>query len=252
MTVNCNDVADCVAKLFVDNERLTMFSRGSAVYGTMTKESDRDMAIVVADDTDFIDQDGVFDNEKCDIRLHQFTIEMMDVPKTDVQVVRESDFIDMINEHTPFALEAILLTNEVLYNTDDNKKTIADYRQYFKLNKWLLRESFGSVSNNSFAKAKKKMTVKKDLDMRCGAKSLFHSIRLLMYACQIAENGLITDFYVARPLYTDIFTDLENGFKWDDFKVKYKPVWNEWHSKLVKLCPKPREKYKNSKKEMSE
>lgn len=34
---------------------------------------------------------------------------------------------------------------------------------------------------------------------------------------------------------------------WNDFKEKYKPLWNEWHSKMVKACPKPRSKYKTKK-----
>ena len=55
---------------------------------------------------------------------------------------------------------------EKFYGIDDNKKNIVDYKENFVLDKWLLRESFGIVSNNSFAKAKKKMTVKKDLDLR--------------------------------------------------------------------------------------
>ena len=43
-------------------------------------------------------------------------------------------------------------------------------------------------------KAKKKMIVEKDLDMRCGAKSLFPSIRIPMFAVQIAKHGKITQY----------------------------------------------------------
>lgn len=32
----------------------------------------------------------------------------------------------------------------------------------------------------------------------------------------------------------------KKGFAWKDFKKKYKPIWNEWHSKMVKLCPMPK------------
>ena len=154
----------------------------------------------------------------------------------------------MIKEHTPFALEAIFLNDEKFYGIDDNKKNIVDYKEKFVLDKLLLRESFGSVSNNSFAKAKKKMTVKKDLDLMCGAKSLFHSIRLMMFACQIAENGHISDYLCSVNLYRDIMNDLDSGYTWDNFREKYKPLWKEWHSKLVKVCPKPRGKYKTENK----
>lgn len=119
---------------------------------------------------------------------------------------------------------------------------------FFKLNEWKIRESFGTIANNSFVKAKKKLVVKESYDRRCAIKSLFHSIRLLMYACQIAENGKLIDFGCCKPLWNEIKTDANNGFEWEDFKKKYKPIWNEWHSKMVKLCPRPEENFKKNKK----
>ena len=68
-----------------------------------------------------------------------------------------------------------------------------------------------------------------------------------MFACQIAEKGRITDFECAVSLWKEIKEDYKKGFAWKDFKKKYKPIWNEWHSKMVKLCPKPKELYKNNK-----
>lgn len=247
MIINCNDIISSMEEIFVENNRISLFSRGSSTYGTLTDKSDNDIAVIVDDDTVFIDQPDAFANEKSDKRIHQFTLDMDGAMNTDIQIVKETDFIEMINEHTPFALEAIFLNDEKFYGIDDNKKNIVEYKKYFVLDKWLLRESFGTVSNNSFAKAKKKMTVKKDLDVRCGAKSLFHSIRLLMYACQIAENGCIVDYHCSIDLYRNIMDDLDSGYTWNDFKEKYKPLWNEWHSKMVKACPKPRSKYKTKK-----
>ena len=248
MIINCNDIVSSMEEIFVNNNRISLFSRGSSTYGTMTEYSDNDIAVIVDNDTVFIDQPDAFVNDKSDKRIHQITLEMDGSSKTDIQFVKECDFIDMIKEHTPFALEAIFLNDEKFYGIDDNKKNIVDYKEKFVLDKLLLRESFGSVSNNSFAKAKKKMTVKKDLDLMCGAKSLFHSIRLLMFACQIAENGHISDYLCSVNLYRDIMNDLDSGYTWDNFNEKYKPLWKEWHSKLVKVCPKPRGKYKTENK----
>ena len=69
-----------------------------------------------------------------------------------------------------------------------------------------------------------------------------------MFACQIAENGYISDYLCSVNLYRDIMNDLDSGYTWDNSNEKYKQLWKEWHSKLVKACPKPRGKYKTENK----
>lgn len=249
MKIDCNDT-NVIKDIWFSHDIIGKgygfvgFVRGSALYGTYSDESDVDIGIIVPDDTEFIDIEGVFDNEKCDTRIHPSVVTRVlekgenskDVD-IDCQFVRRSDFIDMIKEHTPFALEA-LGTNAV---------GIEEYREYFTLDVWQLRKSFGGVANNSWSKAHKKMTVDKDLDVKCGVKSLFHSIRLQEFACQIAQYNIFIDFKSCKSLWEDIKKDWENGYTWEDFKSKYKPIYNEWHSEMVKLCPKPESEYKSAK-----
>ena len=56
--------------------------------------------------------------------------------------------------------------------------------------------------------------------MRCGAKSLFHSIRIPMFAVQIAKHGKITQYNCGVMLHKEIMEDLKNGFGWEDFNKK--------------------------------
>lgn len=208
----------------------TMFLRGSELFGTADGQSDKDVGVVVPDDTDLSGYDRST-GEGVEERLWSTTgvIAAGGVEKNvDIQLVKESDFIDMVHEHRVFALEAVF-----------QEGPVSEYRRFFKLDRWKLRQEFSAVSSNSWVKAKKKMTVEKDLDMRCGAKSLSHSIRLLMEAVQIAEEGGITDFRCSAGLHREIMADLEKGFGWEDFKAKYRPVWKLWHHRLVEGCPKP-------------
>ena len=216
------------------------YIRGSHLYETNDEKSDIDLLFVANDGVDIIPDENYVDDDcvKTDKRVYQTTFE-----DVDVIIVKYSDFVSMMEEQSPLALEAIFSSTYEGLRRDPTEV----FLDLYKLDKWKLRESFGSIASNSFVKAKKKMTVKESYDIRCALKSLFHSIRLLMFACQIAEKGEITDFKCAVPLWEEITEDYKKGFVWEDFKKKYKPIWNEWHSKMVKLCPKPKEFYKNNK-----
>lgn len=208
------------------------FLRGSLLFETKDEFSDIDIGVVVNDDYNL---DGYEHTTETGYENRIYSAsEMIKVDGVekmcDLQCVRESDFIDMVHEHRIFALEAI-------FQDDD----IANYRKHFELDKWKLRQEFSAVASNSWVKAKKKMTVEKDLDMRCGAKSLFHSIRLLMEAVDIAKHGRITHYNCGILLHKEIMDDLKNGFGWEDFKEKYRPIWKEWHHALIEECPKPKE-----------
>ena len=156
------------------------FNRGSHLFETNDEQSDIDVGCIVDDNYDLSNYthttETSFEN-----RLYCESYEK-DGVGVDVQYVRESDFIDMIKEHRIFALEALF------------QEPCAGYLKHFELDKWKLRREFSGVSSNSWVKAKKKMIVEKDLDMRCGAKSLFHSIRISMFAVQIAKHGKITQY----------------------------------------------------------
>lgn len=236
MIIDCNK-PDEVYDLFFNQHRdcICAFLRGSKTYSTDNENSDFDFGVIVNDDCTIIDVEGVFDNAKSDRRIHPVSVKSMNC---DLEIVKESDFIDMISEHEPFAIEPLMLTN----NTDMFKK-------FLKINPWKMRCRFGAISNNSWAKAKKKMTVEKDLDEYCGVKSLFHSIRLLMFICYFLKGYITNDELICVQLmYEKIMNDWKSGFKWEDFKQKYKPIYNNWHSQVVQMCPRPEEEFKSNKK----
>ena len=204
---------------------IIFFKRGSELFECTDELSDRDVGCIVDDNYDLSGYEHSTENGY-ENRLYTRTY-TKDGKNIDIQYVRESDFINMIREHRIFAMEALF------------QEQCSGYLKYFELDRWKLRQEFSGISSNSWVKAKKKMTVEKDLDMRCGAKSLFHSIRILMFAVQIARHGKITNYNCGVSLHREIMGDLKNGFKWDDFKVKYRPLWKDWHHTMVEECPKP-------------
>lgn len=232
---NLNKPLDVYNDLFQHNNYIEMFLRGSRSYGTQSDNSDYDYGVIVDDDSEIIDLPNVFDNEKSDTRIHPVVLSC-----GDIEIVKEKDFIKMIEEHEPFAIEPLML--------DDNKFA-RKYKHYLTINPWKLRCKFGQISNNSWSKAKKKMTIVEDYDMYCGAKSLFHSIRLLIFACAFTK-GYVNEheLHIIKEIHNSIMSDMKAGFTWDDFNRKYKPIWKAWHHEMVLLCPKPEEEFKNNKK----
>ena len=104
------------------------------------------------------------------------------------------------------------------------------------MDKWKLRQVISAIVGNSYAKCHKKLVVKDDYDLYRAQKSIFHCIRLYMFAIQLASTGKIYDYSEANAYWYDIKT---MGSDWEEYKVKYKPVLNELRSTLVKHCPKP-------------
>lgn len=196
------------------------FQHGSFVYGTENVNSDFDVVWVVKDKfSDFLSQ---FENS-----IYQYSVKDIDY-----EYVTESRFIELIKEYDPMAIESLFLSDKrIVYGSPEN------YLQYFNKDNWAIRQKFCAVSNNSWAKAHKKMTVKKDFNMYVGQKSLFHSIRLQMFATQLCQNGRITDYGCANDIWYDIIN--EHDQSWENYKEKYKPIYNKVHSELVKVAPKP-------------
>ena len=146
--------------------------------------------------------------------------------------VCEDDFIKRIKDNDIAALECIFAY----------KPWGGQYEKYFEaftLDKWKLRQSISAICSNSWVKAKKKLTVEKDYNLRVAQKSLWHSMRLYMFGLQIANNGEIYNFTVANDLWKEI-KNAENP-TWEYYKEKYQAKFNELRSDLVKLCDRPKD-----------
>lgn len=196
-----------------------MYNRGSLVYGTYEPDvSDVDILVVVDNSCHSIIDE--YPRHICEVKIEN---------GGDYQFICDDDFAKMVENNNIEALECIF------YTIDPDDK----YLNIFKLDKWKLRESVSSICSNSWVKAKKKLTVEKDYNLRIAQKSLWHSMRLYMFGIQIANTGRIYDFQEANPLWDEIKN--ADTPTWDYYKEKYQKKFNSLRSELVKLCDRPKE-----------
>src|SRR5690606_13231950 len=116
-----------------------------------------------------------------------------------------------------------------------------------KLNLSKLREGFSRKSSLSWVRAKKKFVLNGE-DIYIGRKSLFHSLRILLFGIQVVKKGYIFDFTEGREYYDDIVrSEVPNGTVcqskltreelWKVYSKKYKPIYNKLHSEFKKMTP---------------
>lgn len=146
----------------------------------------------------------------------------------DMSFYAKNSFQEMLLNHDIIALECFFLP--------ENLKQKENIAFDFELDLKKLRHSVSHVSSNSFVKAKKKLTVEKDFNPYIGKKSLFHSLRILKFGIQIAEFGRIVNYAEANHLWDEIISDKSE--KWEDYKIKYQPMYNQLKSEFKKIAPK--------------
>lgn len=190
---------------------------GSRVYGTSTSESDWDIIMVANNSVDSTEiRNGLFN-------IHIYTPDKF-----------QSD----LDWHRPNNLECIFAPDWAKL-----KETI-DYKSTFKLNLAKLRHATSHVSSNSWVKAKKKILYHPD-EYYIGIKSLFHSIRIPMFATQIASSGRITDFSCANWIWDKLtFKDqpiyMRNKMKWswDKLDEEFGTIYNQVLTEFRKVASK--------------
>jgi hypothetical protein len=113
----------------------------------------------------------------------------------------------------------------------------------FQINLPKLRHATSHVSSNSWIKCKKKLLV--DGEYRTAIKSFFHSIRIPMFASQIARSGKITDFTAANFIWNRlIFQTLpayqrkDSKWDWDSLNLEFKITYNLMLSLFRKVTTK--------------
>lgn len=182
----------------LEHEIIKLYEYGSTVYGTSTEKSDEDYIAIIDSEED------IAYNVRGEV---------------DYIAYSESMFVKAIKDHKISVLECIF------QNVNDK------YTQHFKLNTELLRREVSSISSNSYVKCKKKL---KEGETYVGLKSLFHSLRILDYGIQIANNSKIVDYTSSNNYLIDI---MEIGDDWNELHRKYKPIHNELKSKFREVCP---------------
>ena len=175
---------------------------GSVVYRTETPKSDVDYIVIVTDDYELVDRQIKTDME-------------------DFSFYRESEWLKMIDDCDVRCLET---ESSSIYEYVKG----SPYYCYVSLDYDKVRSSISKTSSNSWVKCKKKYTVEKDYDPYKAKKSLFHSLRILMFGIQIMKYGMIKDFKEANYLHKEIIEDNWNDDKsWEYFKERYQPLYNK-------------------------
>lgn len=215
---------DMMLKLNLDYKILFVSDFGSTLYKTRTEKSDIDLICVVKSDEDIYT-----------IYQSQDYPELFDYYKNvDLHIVSECTFQRLLNEHDIMALE-------VYYNLLDLNKELFE----FTLNLDTLRRKISAVVNNSWSKARKKLDIPEESDY-IALKSLFHSLRILSYGINLAQDNKIDYLNVTldsvemtcKELWEDILNDYNNGYRWKEFKEKYTPIQNANATKFRLLAPK--------------
>lgn len=174
---------------------LCLYRYGSCVY-KYKKPNDEDF-IAVVDSEESFETKVTFDG-------------------VDVKVLSRKRFQEEIIKHEVSILECIFLP--------DNMKWESVYFD-FKLNRAILREAVSKKASVSFVKTKKKLIDGEDY---IGKKSLYHSLRILMFGIQIAESGRIFDYSCANSFWNEI----EQMKTWDEMKEKFQPIYNKLKSEF--------------------
>lgn len=168
-----------------------MYVYGSRVYGTNRPDSDIDILVTA-----------------CTMDAHK---EYYD-GEYNIHVITPDIFADKLKNHDMQMLECIYAPLRAIIQEK------VDYRSDFKLSRNRLKKKVLSMSTHSWHQAKMKMY---DGDIERGAKSLFHSLRMLVFAEQILEEGCIFDFSEANYWFEQITED--DAYEWADYKEKWLP-----------------------------
>ncbi len=197
-----------------------IFLYGSSVYKSTSSLSDVDV-IVVSDNKD--DEWNPLFSSKIAKMLG-----IDEVPRLDVSNYSLEEFVEGINNHEISFLECLFLPPSLVVFSNGNMPEI-------NIDLPKLRESISRKSSNSWVKAKKKLVVGEDYNEYIAKKSLFHSLRILMFGQQIAEHKKIVNYSVANDYWEDIKNMPPD---WSALDLKYKAIFNAESSKFKLLAPK--------------
>lgn len=176
---------------------VTLF--GSQVYGTATADSDFDIIMVANNSVESTEiRNGLFN-------IHVYTPDKF---KSDMEWHRIN------NLECIFAPDWAKLKETIEYD--------------FKLDVTKLRHATSHISSNSWVKARKKI---EQGDYYIGIKSLFHSIRIPMFATQIAKSGRIYDFtcanFIWKKLTIDRFFTVNSKWTWEELDDEFRLLRNK-------------------------
>jgi predicted nucleotidyltransferase len=184
---------------------LNIYMYGSRVYGTCHHASDFDFLVVA----NSLDRDREIRYSRYNIHVHT-----PDKFQDDLWAYH------MVNLECIFAPPFAKLQEKI------------DYRKAFGFDQYKLKRSILKQSHDSWIKSKMKFN---EMDIERGTKSLFHSLRMLLFGIQLVESNEITDFSEANHYWEEVNEVKE--FKWTIFKEKFLPLKKNLEQMLMDAKP---------------
>jgi len=171
---------------------------GSQIYSTATETSDWDLLVVAK--TPYPEKEIVVDN----FNIHILTLDR---------------FLEGLKQQNIGRIECIM--SPIILKQD------IDFE--WKLNIPGFRHFISHICSNSWVKCKKKL---EQGDYYIGIKSLFHSLRIFIFATQIIEYGKIVDFTAANYIWDKL---ISKTWTWQELDLEFKPLRNNLMSEFRKL-----------------
>lgn len=178
---------------------------GSRVYGTNRADSDFDIILI---GTSLVE--------------HKEMQESIGDSQLNIHIITPDKFKRDLESHNIMNLECFFSPEWTRIQEKESLK--------FVLNKKKLAKNIIAQSFNSWQGGKFKLN---EGDIYRGLKSVFHSLKMLLFAIQIMEHGKIVDFSAANYLHSEI-NDCDE-IDWEYFREKYLPFKIELENKLKNL-----------------
>lgn len=175
---------------------------GSRVYGTNRVDSDYDIILIAGSLIEHNELERTIGNKRLNIH-----------------VITPDKFKRDLESHNIMNLECLFSPDWTRIQEKEPLK--------FTLNKKKLVKNIISQSFNSWQGGKFKLN---EGDIYRGLKSIFHSLKMLIFAIQIMEYDRIVDFTAANYLNTEI-NDCDE-VEWEYFREKYLSFKIELENKL--------------------
>lgn len=179
-----------------------VFLYGSQVYGNTRKGSDYDIIMIAG---------HLLEHEEKRVTVNDKLL--------NIHIITPDKFLADLKMHNIMNLECLFAPDWAKLQIKNPLPNEINIKKLIKNN---LAQSYSSWQGG-------KMKIQ-NYDFHRGLKSIFHSIRMLMFANQIAEHGRIIDFSVANHLYSEI-VDCDE-IEWSYFREKYLPLKVELENKL--------------------
>lgn len=182
---------------------LNIYLFGSRVYGNASNNSDWDVIMIAKTSS-----------PETEIKTDKFNIHILTADR----------FQDSLDQHNIRSIECVM--------APDWAKLQEVHSFKFNLIQNRLRHSVSHMNSNSWIKAKKKIN---QGDYYIGVKSLWHSIRIVMYGIQIAKSGHITDWQCANDIWKELSS---KKWTWTELDERFRKINNSLLSEFRTLAIK--------------